>query len=167
MAWIDAILGASQQRETKAEIIEHYRATYPARGHGSWKSRLVNDLAAITGMKPKNLERRFDPSRIEHVPRTAREKDQYKELGEQIAPKAPAGGFHITGTVHIRYSSDCEEREIDETVAGEDAQGLVDMAFADLAEQAIVNIYQGDTPAGEGYAPCPGDWDLNVTPLEE
>ena len=63
----------------------------------------MKDLAAQTGMKPKNLERRFDPSRLDNVPRTKREQEQYKQLAREKTPpvsrtlKKDSASFAITG----------------------------------------------------------------------
>lgn len=100
----------TRQLETKGQLVEYFRATYPARGSGSWRKQIVGKLAAITGMKPKNLERRFDPSRLNNVPRSAREKEQYKELGRLIGPVPPQHGYSVTWHGEIRISNACWPR---------------------------------------------------------
>ncbi len=144
---LSQVLEVSPARTTKAEIIDYYRATYgPLGSKNSWKQHLINDLSPIAGIAPKNLEKRFDAGpkgRINNPePRNAA---QYKELGEQIAPRVPDGGYHITGTVYVKFSDgECEEREVDEVIEGKDAAALLAMALdqaEDVAYQAIVNHY--------------------------
>lgn len=74
--------------QTKGEVVSRYQQEY---GKG-WKQKLVHDLSPLTmnkkgePMKPKNLERRFDPSRLNNVPRTKKEKGQYEALGKMLKP---------------------------------------------------------------------------------
>jgi hypothetical protein len=85
----EAIQAASfdySYRSTKNELISYYQETYQGRGQAGWKQHLVQDLARTTGMKPKNLERRFDPSRIDKRP-NKRQQAQYQELGKQLPQK--------------------------------------------------------------------------------
>lgn len=150
MSLLEQIYAVSPRRETKSEIIDYYRETYRGRGQTGWKQRLVNDLSGITGMKPKNLERRFDPSRIGNVPRTRREREQYEELGDMLPPMPPEGGYYIHGIVWVRYADDpCEGREVDEYITGDQARQLLKMSVDD-ALQAVVNHYMNDTIDDEG-----------------
>lgn len=146
MDLLDQVWEVSNRYETKAEIVAYYQANYPGRGAESWKQHLVHDLAAITGMKPKNLERRFDPSRLHNVPRTAREKEQYVELGLQLPPiSPPENGYHIYGEVFVKFSDgECEPRDVDEYITGEDAEELLDQARASGMAQAVVKHYMED-----------------------
>jgi hypothetical protein len=160
----DQVLAASMPRETKADIIAYYQAVYPAKGKGSWKQRLVNDLAGITGLKPKNLEKRFDTQRRGNP--ELRNAAQYQELGDQLPPKAPEGGFHISGVVYVNYSDGCEERYIDIEVKGGDAEKLVLMAAQEQADQGVVNAYNElDVDEKQGYLSC-ADSELDVEPIE-
>lgn len=145
MSIIDQVLQVSPARTTKADVIAGYRELYKGRGADGWKQHIVRDLASLTGMKPKNLERRFDPSRIGNVPRRASEKQEYETLGQQLPPRVPDGGYHITGVVYVKFSDgECEERDVDETITGSDARALLAMALDqadEVAYQAIVNHY--------------------------
>ncbi|HEV2580460.1 MAG TPA: hypothetical protein VGT44_06370 [Ktedonobacteraceae bacterium] len=94
---------------SKAEVIASYRERYEGgRGAAGWKQHLIKDLAAQTGMKPKNLEKRFDPARIDNAPRRASEKAQYATLGKEKLP--PIGqklpGNQITITVRAQQAKD-------------------------------------------------------------
>lgn len=95
---------------TKADLIDYYRSHYPSRGADSWKQQLSRDLAELAGMKAKNVERRFDPSRINNIPRTTREKNQYIELGKQIGPVFPEHGLLIDFDGEIQISGQCFPR---------------------------------------------------------
>jgi hypothetical protein len=160
----DQVLAASMPRGTKADIIAYYQAVYPAKGKGSWKQRLVNDLAGITGMKPKNLEKRFDTQRRNNPEK--RNAAQYRELGDQLPPKAPDDGFRISGVVYVKYSGDCEERYVNIEVKGGDAEKLVLMAAQEQADQGVVNAYNGlDVDEKQGYLSC-RDSQLEVEPIE-
>lgn len=108
---MEQIAALTRTLTTKGDVIEYYQSRYPGRGADGWKQRLSHDLAGITGMKAKNVERRFDPSRISNVPRTAREKGQYVELGEQIGPVMPENGLLVDFAGEIKISSKCEYRE--------------------------------------------------------
>lgn len=81
---------------SKEQVVDYYRDTYGR----VWKQKLVHDLAPIANMKPKNLERRFDPSRIHNEEK--RNAEQYKTLGQQLPPirrELKAGQTSITITV--------------------------------------------------------------------
>lgn len=89
---IDA-LSTPIYRSSKAEIVDYYKDTYGAKG---WKQALVKDLSPIAGIKPKNLERRFDPSRLNNVER--RNAGQYAALGKKLPPKAK----RLPTNIHIK-----------------------------------------------------------------
>jgi hypothetical protein len=91
-------------RSTKAEIIKYYQEEYPSRGKDGWRKHLVGDLASFTGMKPKNLERRFDPSRRGNPEK--RNTKQYEEFGKTLPPMPrewPPNGInvHFRGRIKI------------------------------------------------------------------
>jgi len=120
---------------TKAELIEHYQATYTGRGQAGWKQRIVHDLAAITGMKPKNLEKRFEKRINNPEPRN---KAQYEELGRQIGPvgyDSPPYGYKVTfvGSVHI--SKNCYPKDFTIFITGTDA-----VSFAEDPTIALVML---------------------------
>lgn len=113
----NAIQGGSftySPRTTKAEIIDYYRETYKGRGTEGWKQHIVKDLAAQTGIKSKNLERRFDPSRINNPEK--RNVSQYKALGEKLPlkkePKDLTGKrARITSVIWLTVSNDPPRRK--------------------------------------------------------
>lgn len=167
LRYLEQVMAVSHQPQTKAEIIEYYRETYKGRGKEGWKQKLVNDLASITGIKPKNLERRFDPSRINNIEK--RNASQYKQLGDTLPPIPPDGGYHIYGVIWVKYSEECEEREIDEYITGKAARRLARMAASesDGLLQAVNNAYQsqeGDIDF-KGPQPC-AEPDLRVEAIE-
>jgi hypothetical protein len=114
-------------RTSKEELVAYYQKQYPGTGKGGWKQHLVADLAKQTGMKPKNLERRFDPSRLHSQEK--RNAGQYKKLGEQLPPvsRSPKGGS-ITITVKGQQNNGRggkRERTITGTISGSDAYSFV------------------------------------------
>lgn len=137
-------------RETKADIIEYYYATYA----GAWRQTLIQDLLGIRGVirdeigdkeykrQEHNLRRRFDPDRIaKPEPRNA---EEYRLLGESLPSMPPEGGYHIWGTVWVKYADNpCEEREVDEYITDEQAVELAEMANKEVI-QAVVNHYMTD-----------------------
>jgi hypothetical protein len=152
------VRAASIPLETKQDIIEHYQGEYGR----TWAAHLTRDLSPIAGKAPRNLARRFNPDRINNPePRNA---EQYKQLGKQLPGKAPEGGYHVWGTIQVKYSGDCEEREVDFDVIGEDADYLASASDA-AQRQAINNIYNGYTSDDDGYDSCNG-WDIHVEPIE-
>lgn len=164
MSFLDEVYAAGELRETKADIVEYYQSKYTGRGAKGWKQHLIHDLLPYTpqtGANPaKNLARRFDPSRLNNPePRNA---EQYQALGATLPPKAPYG-LHIHGTIRVKYSDDCEDREIDEKIYGDEAKAL--FAEAD-ALQSIANYYQTGDLDMQGPAIC-GDDDLHVEAIEE
>lgn len=141
--------------KSKSEIVEYYRDTY---GKG-WKQKIVHDLSDITGLKPKNLERRFDPSRLNVVPRTAKAKAEYEALGKTLGVQhyePPPGGYTVFFDMLIRISKDCYPRSKTMHVTGADAYLLAnDPSFASL-----FLIYFGDQDTGEDYC---GDPVVSIT----
>ena len=152
---------------TKAGLATYYQNQYGGLGKGGWKNRLTHDLADITGMKQKSLEKRFDPSRLNNVPRTQREKDQYKELADQIGLEAgripPKNGFLVSFDGEIKISNKCFPRHFsDLLIEGEDAVDLANdptnflLIFTEyfqgeeIAEDVCGQPEISITPAGEG-----------------
>ena len=139
-----------QPPKTKAEIVAWYQAHYTGKGAASWKQRLVNDLAKITGMKTKNLERRFDPSRINNVPRRKLEQDQYKALGAQIGVQPPPYGYKVEFDGWIHWST-CEKRSFTVTITGQWAAQVA--KNPPLIEPAMLLVYMEEddqsTPIAE------------------
>lgn len=143
MSLFEQVLQASSFPTTKAEVIEAYQHQYTGRGAKGWKQHMVNALSQLTGMKPKNLEKRLDPQRRSNPePRNAK---QYEELGRRFKPQAPEGGYHIFGFVYIKFSDgECEEREVDVEITGDEAEELLDVAWTEAGReltQMVVNAY--------------------------
>lgn len=93
-------------RSTKAEIIQYYQQEYPSRGKEGWRKHLENDLGAFTGMKPKNLARRFDPSRRNNPEK--RNTKQYEDFGKTLPPMPrdwPEGGINVRFRGRIKISN--------------------------------------------------------------
>ena len=77
---IQAAITESRHLSTKSQLVEYYKQEYGK----SWRKHIQSDLAAITGMKEKNIARRFDPSRLNSQEK--KNADQYKELGKKLPP---------------------------------------------------------------------------------
>lgn len=151
----EQVIAVSDPRETQADVLDYYQRAYG----GGWKSKLARDLSPIAGVKPDSIMRRFQKGRSGSAKSRAQSQAEYQELGEQLPPKAPESGYHIHGTIWVQFSGDCEEREIDETITGADADELVILASKGLGEKAIINQYMGDDiDSVEGFGPC-GSWD--------
>lgn len=120
--WYEQVLTdvreASKKPPTsKTEAVAYFQREFAARGKGSWKQQLVHQLADITGMKPKNLEKRFDPQRLHNPePRNA---GQYKELGIRIGWKPPKHGYHVHFDGWVLFSNVCEKRDFDVYITDE------------------------------------------------
>ncbi len=139
------IRAAGTPRQTKAEIVDYFRTEYTGRGQKGWKQQLVNALSLVTGMKPKNLEKRFDPQRLNNPEK--RNAAQYQELGAMLPTKPPENGYHIEGKVWIKFSDgECEERDIDEDITGEDAKALADAAYEGALKGIINHYMEADDP---------------------
>lgn len=148
----EQISASNRMLGTKDELVDYFRAKYPSRGSGSWRKQIVGRLAQNTGMKAKNLERRFDPSRLNNVPRTKRERDQYKELGEQIGPVPPKNGYSVTWHGEIRISNVCWPRAFGPMlIAGEDAERLA--ATGDVF--IIFRVYFQGQDLADGWCGSP------------
>lgn len=157
------IIAGLEPRTTKAEAIEAYQDLYKGRGQKGWKQHIVKRLSEITGMKPKNLEKRFDTQRRGN-PET-RNAEQYKTLGEELPPVYPENGMHVSGIIWVKYSEDCEERYPDYDLSAEEAKQFILMAHAGMAEQAVSNGYNDkDIDDPEPYGLC-AEPQLTFTPL--
>lgn len=182
MSFLDQVRAVSSPIESKADVVAYYQQNYKGRGAAGWKQNLIGDLLGIRGItesdvgkaeyarQKKNLAKRFEPKRI-GTPEAGKTGEEYELLGESLPPTAPEGGYHVWGIIHVKMSDgDCEEREIDEEIVGEDAQQLLTMSNADML-QAIVNHYMsdGDLEIDEPIAAI-GDCrppNLQVEPIEE
>jgi hypothetical protein len=129
---------------TKSQIVEHYRGTYTGRGSDGWRQHLVNDLASLTGMKPKSLERRFDPSRLGNEEK--KNTGQYEALGKQLPPvKVPkdiagrGANVHFQGT--LWFSAKAYYKDFGATL---DPDELAEM-IENNAFDAIIDAYGIDS----------------------
>jgi hypothetical protein len=105
------IAGLSRLLTTKQELVEYYQKTYTGRGSEGWRQHIQHELAELTGKKEKNLSRRFDPSRLNNVPRTKREKEEYVKLGEKVGPVLPENGLVVDFDGEIKISTKCYPRK--------------------------------------------------------
>lgn len=112
---------------TKAQLIQHYQQLQGEGTVKSWRQAIVHDLAAITGKKEKNLQRRFDPSRRANPEK--KNAAEYAALGKQIGAvgyKAPPGGFKISWGATLWISKKAYDRSHSVTFVGAAAQNLLD-----------------------------------------
>lgn len=155
---------------TKAGLVTYYKTQYERLGKDGWKQKLASDLEPIAGMKPKNLLRRFDPSRINNEPKTKREKSQYQALADLIGLEAgripPKHGYVVSFDGEILISSKCYPKHFkDLRITGDEAIDLANdpedylIIFreyfdgADLAEDfcgdPTISISAGEAPKAE------------------
>lgn len=131
-------------RSTKAEAIDYFQQTYTGRGAKGWKQNIIQRLSQTTGIKPKSLEKRFDPSRINNP--ELRNKAQYEALGKTLPRLPPERGYHVKGKVCISIGGyPCEERIWDYKIVDSVAAYL----YRTGSLQALVNVYMGDLPEEE------------------
>src|SRR5579885_3396194 len=110
---VNQVLAASTPiyASTKAEVIDYYRKEYP-RG---WQAALSRDLADLTGGNARNINRRFNPDRINQSPPPgSKQAQEYQDLGQQleltIGYKPPEDGVEITFQGEIKLSKKCYPR---------------------------------------------------------
>lgn len=165
----DQINEVSQMRDTRDLVIDYFKQEYPGKSvqkNGrvieEWKGKLVGALEATAldkngkPYKRASLQRRFETGR-ETSKVSAKQKAEYKAVGALLPPIPPDGGYVVSGTIHIRYSRTCEEREIEDIyITGEAAR-----LFAETADiQIVINLYNDmDAEDPEGYAPCDSESD--------
>lgn len=176
MSLLSQVIEVSPRRETKSEVLEYYRVEYG--GHASRKAaEALHELGIIKNrqgepVKIESLMRRFS-SRHGHS--QGEHSAAYRAMGENIKPLMPAGGYHIEGTVWVKFSDgDCEEREVNEDITGKDAQTLLDIAWKDEEDalaQAVVNHYMEEdiearNPTAVASSECQ-EPELSVSAIEE
>lgn len=143
---------------SKADLIDYYRDKYPGRGANGWKQHIIHDLAAVTGVKPKSLEKRFDEQRRGNPER--RNAGQYADLGKQLPPvgqKLKENSFTITvkATQVVGYKNGRptgeRERSIPATFIGADALYFAQnpdyqdfFAYAGYPPDVIEMFFAGD-----------------------
>jgi hypothetical protein len=137
-------------RETPDEVFDYYQQQYP--GHKTlkngktifaWQSKLADDLSQVLGIKRESVMRRFQGARAGKISKS--QADEYQALGEMLPPNPPDNGYLVSGTIYVKYSNDCEEREIEPPmhISYEDAKRMLAMD-TDKAVQAVANAYQAD-----------------------
>jgi hypothetical protein len=122
--------------KTKSDMVEYYKATYPARGVGSWRDMIQRDLSSITGTKYNTIRRQFDPSRLGNAPVKGSKNEQgFTELGKQLPPKkepkntsGKRARVSFNGEVCIpsgkKKKADCRTREFTATLTTSQASSM-------------------------------------------
>ncbi len=168
---INQVIAASTPiyASTKAEVVDYYRKEYP-RG---WQAALSRDLADLTGGNARNINRRFNPDRINQSPRPgSKQAQEYQDLGQQleltIGYKPPDDGVEITFQGEIKISKKCYPRSFIITIPGEatdndDLAQLLDDAANGIASYDIIfkEYFDGDEVA-EGFC---GNPDIVIQPV--
>lgn len=170
------IQAISHVRESKQDVIEYFKEQYPGSKMDSkgrkiekWRGEAANALSEVTGLSHDSALRRFQGTRAESSKVTNKTKAEFKAIGEKLPIKPPPGGYHIFGTVYMKFSSgDCEEREVDEYITGEEADELANMSNGHTG-QAVVNHYMEDALWSEPSARIGGcqEPELTVDAIEE
>lgn len=147
---IEQVKGAALPFRDKAGAIEYYQQEYPRMGRGGWKQHLVQGLSEVTGLKPKNLEKRFDTQRRGNPER--KNAKQYKALAQSLdVLVAPKKGFHVHYEGGILFS-ECEWREFDVDITG----ALADEVVADPSQvvDIAIKVYMQQEEEDESNGPC-------------
>lgn len=142
----------------KADIIEYYMSEY---GDEDWKSELVDALGEVTDLKRSSLMRRFQGGREYSTRVSAKAREEYRQVGEQIGPvdyEPPAGGYKITFVGEIRISKKCYPRHFVVHMGGDEAMEFAQVAAGegdinDLWELIFYEYFEDDT--AEGYCGDP------------
>lgn len=156
MSLCSDILDVSDPRESKSDVVEYFKEKFPGsktdkkgRTIEAWRSHATtayqNAYEEVTGnpIKRASAAREFQGKRGESSGKA--NKAIWEKIGEGIPPRPPEDGYKITGTVWIKFSEECEERDIDETIDGKEAKKLAEWAFNDEecqgTGQKIINYY--------------------------
>jgi hypothetical protein len=125
---------------SKAQIVEYYRDMRGRR----WKQDIVHDLAPIANKKSKNLEKRFDPQRLEHVEK--RNAGQYRELGRQLPPigLGHPKAYRVEFSGMIRISEGCYPRG-KTVIVPAPPDGMITI------HDVLRAYWKGKKPAGERF----------------
>lgn len=175
MSLCSDIIDASDPRLSKQDVVDYYKEKYPGskvdsrgRSIAAWRSHATTAYAGATGLSRASAAREFQGQRAASSGRA--NKAIWEQIGEKLPPRPPDNGFRIYGTVWVKYSEECEERDIDETIAGKAAMQLIDYAMnceeqEATLHQAIINQYQNDDIDVKGPNEC-NPPDLHVEPLD-
>lgn len=173
--------------ETREEIIAYYQHEYPGvkyihKKSGTveqfeWKRKLSEEIQPFTRGKsgqPQGLasiQRRFQTGR-EGSKTSPKQAAEYKALGETLPAQPPRYGYHVEGTICMRYVSEnnapCEDRYWNYAVTGE----WKNLLFATGSLDGLFNLYmtgQWEDP-DPAFVLCHSDdceIDLTVTELTE
>lgn len=158
--FLEQVYAASTPRTSKSDILDYYgssrKAAEAIHRLGIVKNRKGEDVGIDSLMR--RFQKRGGKSQGENAP-------VYGILGDKLPPKPPAGGYHVYGTVWVKYSEECVDREIDETISGDDAKALARMA-GDAMLQSVVNQYQHGDITQKGPSICQPP-ELYVDPIDE
>ncbi|SRR5260221_727397 len=162
MSLLDDVYEASDPRTNKTDFIDYYQEKYG----DNWKRQAAIDQSGTTNSSSRAYQsamRNFQGKRLNETGNTPK----WRALGEKLPPKPPENGYHIYGVVYVKYSDgECEERDVDEYIAGDEASALAAMATAEAMAQAVVDHYNTDPFGDESHASI-GDCnppDLHVEP---
>lgn len=159
MSFLEDVYAASTPRETKSDILDYFGTSRKA-AEAIYKEGIVKnrkgDLVGVDSLM-RRFQKRGGKSQGEQSP-------VYRTLGEKLPPIPPAGGYHVYGTIWVKYSEECVDREVDELITGKDAEALAQMAGEEML-QALSNQYQTGDITGKGPGAC-AEPELHVDPIE-
>lgn len=158
MSFCEQLHEAGTPRETKADVTAYYKARYPGvrtdskgRTIAAWRSKATTEYARVTGLSRASAAREFQG--VRGASSGKKNAAIWKRIGKDLPPAPPENGYRIRGVIWVKYSDDCEERHIDETITGKAARAL-SLMECDDATQAVANYYQHDDIDEEGPAWC-------------
>lgn len=155
MSLYQQILGASEQRTTKQDFISYYQSRYGA----GWKRAAAIKISGTNDAKARSYQsvmRNFQGKRLHQEGDTIK----WHELTKDLPPMPPEDGYHIHGKIWLKYSEECEEREVDVVISGDEAQRLLSTSV----EYSLINAYNEQGIDDEPPAsPCNEEgWSLSV-----
>jgi len=172
---LDEVRAYGRTRETPDEVFDYYKKEYPGsktlkngKVQYAWQGKLADDLSQVLGIERKSVMRRFQGVRAGKVSKS--QEDEYQALGQSLPLIPPEGRGHITGTIWVKYSEDCEDREVDIDLSHADVVRLFEMAVDEMI-QAVANGYQSNQPGDVDIDFKGPDWcaepDLQFEMIEE
>jgi hypothetical protein len=136
--------------QNKAEAVADYQRQFPGLGKGGWKQHLIHDLLASRDLPPnldkaeysrlkKNLSKRFDSgSKGGKASRLNNPEPRNDSEYQALAIVAPDGGYHVHYVGGLLFS-ECELREFDVDITGDDADTIA--KYPDKVVQIAIMIY--------------------------
>lgn len=100
-------------RESKADIIEHYKDTYGR----NWTSKIAAAVSGTSDTKSKEYKaaiRQFQAGRDEKAPRQKGILDKFKNLGKSLPPigkRPPKNGFKVTFQGKVKISEGRKDKK--------------------------------------------------------